>query len=407
MKTVEIAMIIFVIFSFSGLNKAMCQWTTIGNNIYNTNPENVGIGNNAPTTLLHVAKLMTEPTITVQNLGGTGGATYTMMDQASGANWKFKATNIGGFKIRDHANLMDVITIEPNSFANAIYIKTTDNIGMGTATPDNSAVLDISSTTKGVLIPRMTQAQISAVQDPADGLQVYCTTDGKLYIYVAIANLWKEVAYGSGTIVVAVIPCGSSFISNHLAGEVAPVSKTVTYGTVNNIPGEPYKCWITSNLGADHQATAIDDATEESAGWYWQFNRQRGYKHDGTTRTPNTTWISSINENSDWLIANDPCALLLGDGWRLPTLTEWSNVSDSGGWTTANDAWNSALKLHSAGALDITTGSLIGRGYDGIYWSSSQYNNSGGWNLNFFFNGNCSMIDYDKAYGFSARCLKG
>ncbi|MEI7983555.1 MAG: hypothetical protein WCI71_18045, partial [Bacteroidota bacterium] len=80
--------------------------------------------------------------------------------------------------------------------------------------------------------------------------------------------------------------CGSLTV-NHVAGTVAPVTKTVTYGTVTNIPGEHSKCWITSNLGANHQATAVNDATELSAGWYWQFNRKQGYKHDGTTRTPN------------------------------------------------------------------------------------------------------------------------
>ncbi len=85
----------------------------------------------------------------------------------------------------------------------------------------------------------------------------------------------------------ACFSCGASTITiNHAAGAVAPVTKTVTYGTVTNIPGETSKCWITSNLGADHQASAVSDATEASAGWYWQFNRKQGYKHDGTTKRP-------------------------------------------------------------------------------------------------------------------------
>jgi hypothetical protein len=71
---------------FCGLNETNAQWNASGNNIYNTNTGNVGIGNSSPTTLLHVQKNMTEPTITVQNLGGSGGATYTMIDNASGAN---------------------------------------------------------------------------------------------------------------------------------------------------------------------------------------------------------------------------------------------------------------------------------------------------------------------------------
>ncbi|HNS17077.1 MAG TPA: tail fiber domain-containing protein [Bacteroidales bacterium] len=96
---------------------------------------NVGIGNNAPGTLLYVAKNMGEPTITIRNLGGGGGATYAMVDDLSGADWKFKATTYGGFKIRDHANLMDVAVFEPNSAANSIYIKSGGNVGVGKNNP--------------------------------------------------------------------------------------------------------------------------------------------------------------------------------------------------------------------------------------------------------------------------------
>ena len=114
---------------------SLAQWTSSGNNIYNTNSGNVGIGNSAPTTLLHVAKNMTEPSITVQNTGANGGAAYNMVDDASGANWKFKATMFGGFKIRDHASGLNVFTIEQNSGADVIYIKAGGNIGIGTTNP--------------------------------------------------------------------------------------------------------------------------------------------------------------------------------------------------------------------------------------------------------------------------------
>jgi hypothetical protein len=338
-------------------------------------------------------------------MGGNGGATYVMMDDVSGANWKFKATLNGGFKIRDHANLMDVITIEPNSFANAIYIKTTDNIGIGTATPDNSALVDMTSTTKGFLPPRMTQSQIGTINNPADGLMVYCTTDSKLYIYIASAWEWKEVPFGTGTISPSFI-CGMPILINHNAGNIAPVTKTVTYGTINNIPGEPSKCWITQNLGADAQANAVSDATEASAGWYWQFNKMQGFTHDGTDRTPNSLpWISWIEENSDWLAANDPCRLELGMGWRIPTYTEWINVDANGNWENWNGPWNSELKLHAAGNLDESDGSLADRGASGYYWSSSQYDNLLGWNLS-FNNSSSYMGESFKFYGVSIRCLK-
>jgi uncharacterized protein (TIGR02145 family) len=270
---------------------------------------------------------------------------------------------------------------------------------------DNSAMLEVKSINKGFLPPRMTQVQIGAISNPADGLMVYCTTDSKLYIYSAAIYQWKEITFGTG-IITPPFSCGMPIIINHVAGNVAPVDKTVTYGTVTDIPGDPSKCWITSNLGADHQATAVNDATEESGGWYWQFNRMQGYKHDGTTRTPNTIWISDINENSDWLTANDPCALLLGTGWRLPTYTEWTNVHVSGGWTAWNGPWNSALKLHAAGNLyGSDNGPLYSRGSIGYYWSSTQYGNNLGWVLN-LSSGSCSMYYDFKAFGFSVRCLR-
>ncbi|MEI6748614.1 MAG: hypothetical protein ACOYMF_00420 [Bacteroidales bacterium] len=199
--------------------------------------------------------------------------------------------------------------------------------------------------------------------------------------------------------------CGAPLTINHTAGAVAPVSKTVTYGTIINIQGEPSKCWITSNLGADHQAIAVNDATEASAGWYWQFNRKQGYKHDGTTRTPNTAWTSSINENLDWQAANDPCSLELGAGWRIPTNTEWTNVDASGNWTDWNGPWSSGLKLHAAGGIWPMDGSLTGRGIGGNYSSNQQSISIYSWYLT-FNNGNSYTTPNNKAFGMSLRCIK-
>jgi hypothetical protein len=403
-KSMRKLSIYFVVTALLILNEAMGQWNTSGSNIYNTNTGFVAIGNSTPSTLLYVGKNMTEPTITVRNLGGTGGASFRMWDNASGADWKFKATNSGGFKIRDNSNGLDVFTIESNSFANAICIKGGGNVGIGTATPAVSAAVDISSTDKGFLPPRLTQAQIGAIPGPANGLIVYCTSDDKFYAFVASANEWKEILFGSGTISPP-SSCGISITINHVAGSVAPVTKTVTYGTVTNIPGEPTKCWITSNLGANHQATAANDATEESAGWYWQFNRMQGYKHTGSARTPNTTWINSIDENSEWLIDNDPCTLLIGIGWRLPTSTELTNVDASENWTDWSGPWDSALKMHASGFLNQSSGSLGSRGSHGGYWSSSQSNNIDSWHLH-FTSTTCGIYDDHKTFGFSSRCIR-
>ena len=281
-------------------------------------------------------------------------------------------------------------------------------VGINTdnSTPDGSAMLEVKSTNKGFLVPRMTQAEIGAIASPAEGLLVFCTNNKKFFVFLAYLNKWMEIAYGSTTINPGGFSCGDVLIINHTtSGGVAPVNKIVNYGTVTGIPGETSKCWITSNLGSDHQATAKDDATEASAGWYWQFNHKQGYKHDGTTRTPNTTWIPSIVETSDWITANDPCNTELGNTWRIPTYTEWYNVNNTGGWGNWNGPWSSGLKLHAAGYLASSDGSLGNRGSYGIYWSSTQYDASGGWSL-LFYSDNSFMTNSGKANGRSVRCIR-
>ena len=66
------------------------------------------------------------------------------------------------------------------------------NVGIGTTSPDASAILDIASTTKGVLFPRMTGTQRDAIEEPATGLIVYQTdaTEG-LYIYKSTG--WTQI----------------------------------------------------------------------------------------------------------------------------------------------------------------------------------------------------------------------
>lgn len=55
-------------------------------------------------------------------------------------------------------------------------------IGIGTTSPNPSAQLDISSTTRGLLIPRMTSTQMNAIASPAAGLMVFNLTDSVFYV---------------------------------------------------------------------------------------------------------------------------------------------------------------------------------------------------------------------------------
>lgn len=199
--------------------------------------------------------------------------------------------------------------------------------------------------------------------------------------------------------------CGSILTVNHTAGVVAPVDKTVSYGTVNNVPGDPAKCWITRNLGASQQAASVNDIQEASAGWYWQYNRKQGYKHDGSTRTPASSWINPIADTTDWFPVNDPCSIELGTGWRLPTLTEWINVKTAGNWTNWNGPWSSPLKMHGAGYLFNTNGNLVSRGSRGDYWSSTIHVPSFGMYLD-MHSGYVGTSSSNMSYAYTLRCLR-
>jgi hypothetical protein len=192
---------------------------------------------------------------------------------------------------------------------------------------------------------------------------------------------------------------------DHVGGDVAPVNKSIRYEVVmTNLTGV-YQCWINQNLGATIHASSPDDNSEDHAGWYWQFNRKQGYMHDGSIRTPGTAWNSSIAEASDWSSENDPCNILLGSGWRIPTEQEWLFAYFNGGWSTFENIFLSPLMLHAAGSLGLFDGALYDRGSYGSYWSSKSTSDSEG---SFFLitSGGSYVDQRNKASGYSVRCLK-
>jgi len=62
-------------------------------------------------------------------------------------------------------------------------------VGVGTTTPDASSILDVTSTSKGFLAPRMTAAQRTVIASPATGLMVY-QTDGTSGFYYYNGTAW-------------------------------------------------------------------------------------------------------------------------------------------------------------------------------------------------------------------------
>lgn len=114
------------------------NWSAGPGDIYNINTGKVGIGAGVafvPAYNLDVAKNATSPTIAVRNLGGAGGAQYIMYDLGSAADWRFKSTATGAFKVRDQTSGLDVLQFEKGAAANCIYVKAGGFVGIGTAAP--------------------------------------------------------------------------------------------------------------------------------------------------------------------------------------------------------------------------------------------------------------------------------
>jgi hypothetical protein len=70
-----------------------------------------------------------------------------------------------------------------------------DQLAINNVSPDASSILDIASTTKGILIPRMTNTERDAISSPATGLMIYSTTDNNFQYY---NGGWIVIGGGSG-----------------------------------------------------------------------------------------------------------------------------------------------------------------------------------------------------------------
>lgn len=89
----------------------------------------------------------------------------------------FEASMGGGGTITGGGTLNFIPKFNPSGTAlgDSLLFDNGVAIGLGTILPNSSSVFDISSTTKGFLLPRMTSAQRNAIGAPADGLLIYNT----------------------------------------------------------------------------------------------------------------------------------------------------------------------------------------------------------------------------------------
>lgn len=111
-------------------------------------------------------------------------------------------------------------------------------VGIGTSTPNSNVNLEISSTTQGILFPRMTSAQRDSISNPAEGLTIFNTTINCIQTNTgttAVPN-WKCFAghpSSNGTAVVSAYTCstasaGTLTPSTVVSGVTQTITATVT-----------------------------------------------------------------------------------------------------------------------------------------------------------------------------------
>ena len=88
------------------------------------------------------------------------------------------------------ANNSKELIFEANGAVEQMRLTST-GLGIGTSSPNASAILDVQSTTKGVRMPNMTTAEKNAIASPAAGLMVFDTTLAKLCVYSGSA--WQTI----------------------------------------------------------------------------------------------------------------------------------------------------------------------------------------------------------------------
>ncbi|MBK9359289.1 MAG: hypothetical protein IPN08_18270 [Bacteroidales bacterium] len=171
------------------------------------------------------------------------------------------------------------------------------SINTDATAPDNSAMLDIKSTEKGLLVPRMTLVQRNAISNPASGLMIFQSdgTSGFYYNSGSPASpVWTIVGTGSGwslsgnsgtTAVTNFIGTNDNValafrVNNQKAGMIDPVSNTsLGYQSMNaNTSGNQnasfgFQSLLTNTTGAQNTAIGYQALRSNTNGNYNLGNR--------------------------------------------------------------------------------------------------------------------------------------
>ncbi|MBI1228226.1 MAG: hypothetical protein GC192_23535 [Bacteroidetes bacterium] len=103
----------------------------------------------------------------------------------------------GSFNIQGQSSA-NILAGSGSALSTYLTILGSGLVGIGTSNPNSTALVDITSTSKGLLIPRMTGAQVEGITTPADWLMVVATSAGSGVItskglWVYNGTTWKQI----------------------------------------------------------------------------------------------------------------------------------------------------------------------------------------------------------------------
>lgn len=128
----------------------------------------LGVGTNTPSGVLHIKA---QTSVHAEQFFSTTGQT-----------WKFRNNKVTGqFNIVNDTSSITPFKIDTTAPNNLMNLKNT-GIGVGTASPAASALLELSSTTGALLVPRMTTTQRNALT-AVNGMIIYNTTTNAFNFY--------------------------------------------------------------------------------------------------------------------------------------------------------------------------------------------------------------------------------
>ncbi|HYK45526.1 MAG TPA: tail fiber domain-containing protein [Parafilimonas sp.] len=223
-------------------------------------------------------------------------------------------------------------------------------VGIGTTTPDASSLLEIKSTVKGLLIPRMTQTQRNAIATPATGLLIY-QSDHTSGFYYYSGSAWTAVTQKSK---------GWS-----LTGNSGTNPSTNFIGTTD---AQPFLIKVNNQLSA-----YLDYNSSNSTGFGYQVlgtnsaaagNQAFGYQalHSNTGGYQNTAIGGGAmysNTTGGYNVAVGVSALSANNGFSNTAVGQRAMYTNTGGGNNTAIGFNS-LYSNTTGNYNVANGDHAG-----------------------------------------------